>query len=192
MPNNIISPYLYFVKAVFKRAWLKGNLNNKFMKNFFLQMNPNDQIYAGFMVRAVATVIDMIITAPMVWAAFHIIGFDFSNLPTVEQMLSGVQIAETTEKRAADFVSWIISITYSVYFITSKNQATPGKRIMNIYVATKDGQKLSLNRCFARFFASLLSGILFGIGFLMVAFTKEKTALHDLLCNTRVFYGKKN
>ncbi len=164
------------------------------MRNFrsFLQINPNNQeIYAGFWVRLCATFIDMIITAPIIWAAFHIIGFDMTSLPTVEQMLEGIQPAETTEKRIADFVSWIISIAYSVYFITSKQQATPGKRIMNIYIATKDGRKLTVNRCFARFFASILSGLLLGVGFVMIAFTKEKTALHDLICNTRVFYGKK-
>jgi hypothetical protein len=159
---------------------------------YFLQNNPdNQEIYAGFVVRLVATVIDMIITAPIIWAALHIIGFDMSHLPTIEQVMSGVQVKETSETRMADFTSWIISITYSIHFITSKQQATPGKRIMNIYIATKDGKKLSVNRCFARFFASILSGLLFGIGFLMIAFTKEKTALHDLICKTRVYYGKK-
>jgi uncharacterized RDD family membrane protein YckC len=160
-------------------------------------MNTNNQetytgqIYAGFWVRLSAALLDMLITAPIIWAAFHIIGFDFTHLPTMQQMMVGIKPDETPEKKIADFVSWIISITYSVYFITSKHQATPGKRIMNIYIATKDGKKLSVNRCFARFFASILSGLLLGIGFLMIAFTKEKTALHDLICNTRVFYGKK-
>jgi len=149
------------------------------------------QIYAGFWVRFSAALLDMVITAPIIWAAFHIIGFDFTNLPTMQQMMAGIEPDETSGKKIADFVSWVISITYSVYFITSKQQATPGKRIMNIYIATRDGKKLSVNRCFARFFASILSGLLLGIGLLMIAFTKEKTALHDLICNTRVFYGKK-
>lgn len=164
----------------------------KNLKNILqINTNPNNEIYAGFVVRVCATLIDMVVTAPIIWAAFHIIGFDPSHLPTIEQMLAGIQPEETPEKRAADFASWIISISYSVYFLTSKKQATPGKRIMNIYVATKDGKKLSVNRCFARFFATILSGILCGVGFLMVAFTKERTALHDLICNTRVFHGKK-
>ncbi len=149
------------------------------------------QTYAGFWVRLSASLLDMLITAPMMWAALHIVGFDYSQLPTMEQMLAGVEPEETTAKKLVDFISWVISIAYSVYFISSKQQATPGKRIMNIYVATKDGQKLSINRCFARFFASILSGLLLGAGFMMIAFTKEKTALHDLICNTRVFYGKK-
>ncbi len=167
------------------------------MKNFrrsFLDNSTNQKIYAGFIVRAFAAIIDMLITVPMVLVMLYLVGlagFDFSHLPTVEQMFSDAEIEVTTEKRIADFISWVISIAYSIYFLTSERQATPGKRIMNIYVATKDGQKLSLNRCFARYLASLLSLILFGVGFLMAAFTKEKTALHDIICNTRVFYGKK-
>jgi uncharacterized RDD family membrane protein YckC len=149
------------------------------------------QIYAGFWVRFCATVIDMIITTPVMWAAFHLVGFDPSHLPTLDQMLAGIQVEETPAKRAADFVSWVISISYSVWFLTSKKQATPGKRIMGIYVATKDGKPLSVNLCFARFFMTILSALLCGMGFVMIAFTKEKTALHDLICNTRVFYGKK-
>jgi uncharacterized RDD family membrane protein YckC len=154
----------------------------------------NDQYYnqfAGFWVRALATLIDMAITMPLMWAMLHIIGFDMSSLPTLDQILAGAEIEKTPLTRLADFLSWVISISYSVYFITSKKQATPGKRILNIYIATKDGKKLSVERSFARFFGSILSGMIFGIGFFMIAFTKEKTALHDLICNTRVFYGKK-
>ena len=153
--------------------------------------NQLGQQYAGFFVRLFATVIDMIITAPIIWALFHIIGLDLGEMPTLDQILSGQQIPETPSLRIADFISWTISISYSVYFLTSKYQATPGKRILNIYVATIKGEKLLVNKCFARFFASILSGLLLGVGFLMIAFTKEKTALHDIICGTRVFDGKK-
>jgi uncharacterized RDD family membrane protein YckC len=153
------------------------------------------KIYAGFLVRFAATVIDTIFTAPLIWAIFYIIGLDFGSIPTAEQIIEELSsksslITENTTQKIADFISWVISISYSVYFLTSGKQATPGKQIMNIYVATKDGQKLSVNLCFVRFFASILSGLLFGAGFVMIIITKEKTALHDLICNTRVFYGK--
>ena len=168
------------------------NLNNKIKNNFNKNILDKDQIiYAGFMVRFFATLIDMVITAPLIWASFYIVGLDLSSMLTMDQILSGEEIKETTTQKVADFLSWIISIAYSIYFLTSKNQATPGKRMMNIYVATKDGQKLSINRCFARFFCTVLSGVLLGAGFLMIIFTKEKTALHDMICGTRVFHGKK-
>ena len=172
------------------------------MKNFFnynIKQNINfgngQGIYAGFAVRLVATFIDILVTTPLILAMFYIVGLDFTAMPTTDQMLdqifSNAQPVQNTTQKIADFISWIILISYSVYFLTSNKQATPGKRIMNIYVGTRDGQKLSVNRCFARFFASILSSALFGIGFLMIAFTKEKTALHDIICDTRVFYGKR-
>ena len=43
----------------------------------------------------------------------------------------------------------------------------------------------------ARFWALLLSGLVLAIGYLMVAFTQEKTGLHDLICNTRVVHGRR-
>jgi uncharacterized RDD family membrane protein YckC len=46
-------------------------------------------------------------------------------------------------------------------------------------------------KALARALASLLTAATLGLGFLMVIFTKEKIALHDLICGTRVFHGKK-
>ncbi|MFT6077715.1 MAG: putative RDD family membrane protein YckC [Rickettsiales bacterium] len=149
----------------------------------------NQEIYAGLWVRTKAAIIDMVITAPLLLVILYLIGFDFQSL-SIQKTLAGAPPENLIEK-IADFASWVISIAYSVYFLTSKQQATPGKKIMGIYVGTRDGQKLSLNHCFARFFATVLSGMAFGIGLVMIAFTKEKTALHDIICNTRVFYGKK-
>ena len=153
--------------------------------------NSQDKIYAGFWVRVAAALIDVIITSPLAFAILYIIGVDIAELGTLEQVIDGVAPEPTKAQRIADFISWVVAISYSVYFVSSKSQATPGKKIMNIYIATVDGKKLSVNQCFARFLGTVLSGLLLGAGFLMVAFTKEKTALHDIICKTRVFYGKK-
>ncbi len=198
------------------------------MKN---SSSAEDPIYAGLLVRLMAALIDVIIMTPIVWAVARLIGAEPTQMPSFNEMLEGVSPPEaTTAQRIANFLSWIIVIAYSVYFIISKKQATPGKRMMNIYVATKDGQKLSVNRASARILVSILSAtlFLFGValltfafiylktvslsifsylfisiivlfvsslcmyGLLIIAFTKEKTALHDIICGTRVFYGKKN
>ena len=37
-----------------------------------------------------------------------------------------------------------------------------------------------------RFFGKLVSGMIYGIGFLMAAFTKQRQALHDKMANTFV------
>ena len=63
---------------------------------------------------------------------------------------------------------------------------TIGKRIFGLYVLRPDGSKLGFGRAFARWLATNLSLILLGIGFLMIAFRRDKRGLHDLICDTMV------
>ncbi len=63
---------------------------------------------------------------------------------------------------------------------------TIGKRIFGLYVLRPDGSKLTFGRAFARWLATSLSLILLGIGFLMIAFRRDKRGLHDLICDTVV------
>lgn len=151
-----------------------------------------NQDYAGFWIRLIAALIDIIITLPFFAAIIYLFGTsDYTTIKIDEDFYSySAKGITSTSNHMVDLVSWIIAICYSVFFVTSKKQATIGKRVCNIYVATADGHKLSKLRALARFFTSMISLLLFGLGFLMVAFTKEKTALHDLICGTRVFLGK--
>jgi hypothetical protein len=43
-----------------------------------------------------------------------------------------------------------------------------------------------LGRAIGRYFAKLLSMLILGIGYIMVAFDSEKRGLHDMICDTRV------
>ena len=61
-----------------------------------------------------------------------------------------------------------------------------GKRVFSLYVVRPDGSKLSPGRALGRYLLTALSGVLLGIGYLMVAFRKDKRALHDLLAGTYV------
>lgn len=151
-------------------------------------------IYAGFWIRVLATLIDMMVTAPFFIAIIYLLGQnDYTLIKIDDDFQSYMEtVNASTSNRISDIMSWIISISYSVFFISSKKQATIGKRTCGIYVATKDGHKLSKLRAIARFFASILSFVTCGIGFIMIAFTSEKTALHDIICKTRVFRGKIN
>ena len=64
--------------------------------------------------------------------------------------------------------------------------ATPGKLAMGLRIRTADGGPLTVGRIIGRHFAVSLSGLIMGIGYLMVAFDAEKRGLHDHLCATRV------
>jgi len=74
---------------------------------------------------------------------------------------------------------------FEIFFI-GKYGATPGKMLMKIKVVAPDGGRVSYGRSTGRYFAKILSGMIFYIGFLMAFWDEEKCALHDRICQTRV------
>lgn len=64
--------------------------------------------------------------------------------------------------------------------------ATPGKRVIGICVVDLHGERISFARASGRYFAKFFSGLIFGIGYIMAAFTKKKQSLHDLIADTLV------
>ncbi|MCE3254571.1 MAG: hypothetical protein K0R25_65 [Rickettsiaceae bacterium] len=77
----------------------------------------------------------------------------------------------------------VFFVIYWIYFPSAEARATVGQRMLGIYIVTKEGDKISFFRSLVKFFFSFS---IFCIGFLMIPFTKEKTSLSDLVCNTRV------
>jgi uncharacterized RDD family membrane protein YckC len=130
-----------------------------------------DQRFAGFWIRVGAEGIDAIV---------------LSLITIVPTMVLAFQVPETT----IQIVGFFVSMVYYTIFQASGWQATPGKRLLGLHLMTADGERVGVARSFARFWGLILSGVLLCIGYLMVAFTQEKTGLHDLLCNTRVVHGR--
>ncbi len=84
----------------------------------------------------------------------------------------------------------VVSAIYNIFFLTGSWQATPGKRFCGIYVVNADGHKLTRAQSALRHATSGLSTFAFGLPYLTIAFTRDKLALHDMICSTRVVYGK--
>jgi pSer/pThr/pTyr-binding forkhead associated (FHA) protein/uncharacterized RDD family membrane protein YckC len=64
---------------------------------------------------------------------------------------------------------------------------TPGKRLLRLYVCPPGGSPgIGVGKAILRYVGYFLSAALLGVGFLLVAFSKEKRALHDLLAGTSV------
>jgi uncharacterized RDD family membrane protein YckC len=73
---------------------------------------------------------------------------------------------------------------YYVYYWGVKG-ATPGKRLLGLVVEHEDGSRpIGLTRATLRILCYTLSGLILGIGFLMIAFGGQ--GLHDRLAKTRV------
>ncbi|MGB4600714.1 MAG: RDD family protein [Trichlorobacter sp.] len=136
--------------------------------------------YAGFWIRFGAKFIDGIILG--------LVNF-------VTSMASTLLVGSQKSPQAAItvlvlnmIINVAIAVAYNAWFLTSKYQATPGKIACGLKVVTADGVRISGLRAIGRYFAEMLSSLIMGIGYIMVAFDDEKRALHDRICNTRVIY----
>jgi uncharacterized RDD family membrane protein YckC len=82
----------------------------------------------------------------------------------------------------------VLGAVYHVYFWGVK-AATPGKRLLGLVVQGRDGrQPIGIGRAALRLLGYGVSGLVFGIGFLMIAFGDG--GLHDQIAGTRVVRRK--
>ncbi|MBV9084662.1 MAG: RDD family protein [Acidobacteriaceae bacterium] len=137
-------------------------------------------VYGGFWRRFAAFLIDAVILVVITFPLRMILG------PAMVPNLNN-----PTPATAFGFfgVNWLIStavnLAYYVWFLSQKS-ATPGKMVLGLKVVTATGERISVGRATARYFAEILSSLILFIGFIMIAFDSQKRALHDHICNTRV------
>lgn len=143
--------------------------------------NPMDAVpKATFWMRAVATLVD----AAIVFGLQMMLGGLLALAGTVTVVGSDGGAGETAF--IVHFFSYLISFTYYIFFTGYCGQ-TPGKMVLRIKVVRQDGSPISYGRAaFREVPAKFLSGIIFGIGYLMVIFDDQKRALHDRLSDTYV------
>jgi len=141
--------------------------------------------YAGFWIRFGAKIIDNIILG----VANMIIGMAAGLLISSPAMANS-DPAEMTPALIGGvallyFLQIAIAAGYTSFFL-GKYSATPGKMALGIKVVRPDGNSISYMRGLGRYFAEILSAVILAIGYIMAAFDKEKRALHDHICDTRV------
>ena len=132
--------------------------------------------YGGFWIRVVAKIIDSVILY-FVNMIFMLFTVGFSSSENVAAMSIGVIINLV--------VQMATYLAYNTWFIGAMG-ATPGKMALGLKVITENGGKVSFKLASGRYLAEILSGMIFLIGYIMVAFDDEKRALHDRICETRV------
>lgn len=144
--------------------------------------------YAGFWIRMLAWLIDTIIlmvVASVVQFAF--LG-SFITVPNLQP--GGDPTAALSGMMGmigiVYLVNMVIGCSYEAGFVSSSLSATPGKLAVGLKVLRPDGSRVSLGRAVGRYFAKVLSGLILGIGYLIIAFDSEKRGLHDMICDTRV------
>jgi uncharacterized RDD family membrane protein YckC len=99
--------------------------------------------------------------------------------PKFEDIMAWTQMAQP----------WMLLFSAIYYILTTWVWgATLGKLIFGLRVVRLDDSPVGLKESVFRFLASVLSGMIFGIGYLFVAFRPDKRAMHDLLARTRVVH----
>lgn len=154
---------------------------------------------AGFWKRLAAIIIDSFIISMLMTP---IITYLYPQLPLIlqdyneaiayghQQIIMGVANQLNGILRTLLPISLAIHVLYFSLQESSRYQATVGKRILGIKVVNREGKRLSLWQAITRSLAKLISGFIFGLGYLMAAFTQHKQALHDLLTNCYVVDNK--
>ena len=154
---------------------------------------PLARVPGGFWRRLVAVIVDgaivSVVTMPLNLVFGALMGFGAS--------VSGDELQANGGLLALTYgVSYLLSLVtlffYYGWFYKTKG-ATPGKMLMRLRVASFDtGTNVTYWRAFAReTLGKFASGLFLGIGFLLVAFRRDKRGLHDLLLNTHVTYEPK-
>jgi uncharacterized RDD family membrane protein YckC len=142
--------------------------------------------YGGFWIRFAAYFIDYVI-------------LQLVNVVLLVGMFA-VMAASGGGDESASGPNFVIVLFYLLMFATAffyyvvptghpKMQGTLGKRIVGLRVIRENGENVGYGLAFGRMLAyGFLTGITLGIGLIMAAFDKEKRALHDHVCRTRVIY----
>jgi len=158
--------------------------------------------YAGFWVRFAASIIDSILVSalvgPLLMAAYGRGYFqpyiDFLRGSHVDLLTRLLVLDDAMQQPMySGTANYLIqyglpAVAIVVFWIA--RQATPGKMVFGIRIADAATlQRPSVKQDIGRYLAYFVSIVVFGLGFLAVAFDKRKQGWHDKLAGTVVIYG---
>jgi len=143
------------------------------------KLTPELQPKAGFWIRAVAYMLDSFLLGIVQVVLGLLIG-----------LVIGMLGMAAEGDPAVNTILWLfgatLSIGYAVFFTGYCGQ-TPGKMALRIKVIRTDGSQISYGRAALREIpGKFISSILLGIGYIMVAFDRQKQGLHDKIADTYV------
>ena len=140
--------------------------------------------YGGFWVRVVAYIIDVV----LIGVVGGVIGLVFGGVFGI----AGGDVSDPASGPSLllNLISVVLGVAYFAGMESSEWQATVGKKAMGLVVTDTNGNRISFLRALGRYFSKILSGLILGIGYIMVAFTERKQGLHDMIASTLVVKGE--
>lgn len=149
--------------------------------------------YAGFWLRFVAYLIDGVISGlaflVLLIPLFFLTGAGAALRLGSEEDISDDAAAFVGLSFIAGFFGIILLVSwlYHAFSESSSWQATPGKKLLNLYVTDLSGQSISFGRASGRFFAKIITGMIpLMIGYILAGFTEKKQAVHDMIASCLV------
>lgn len=136
--------------------------------------------YAGFWLRLLAVLIDMVVISIVFGLPLTLIYGE--AYWTGEEIIYGF---------------WDILFSYVLPFVATiwfwlRFAGTPGKILLRLRIVDADtGGKLTLGQSVGRYFAYLVSTIPFMLGFIWIGFDKRKQGFHDKLAGTVVIRDRR-
>ena len=131
--------------------------------------------YGGFWIRLVAYIIDAILISLVFGVVTSIFGIRYVDMDDLSHI-------DPTTNLLSLAVAWL----YFALMESSERGATVGKMAMGLRVVSNGGKRSSFMNATGRYFAKILSAMIFCIGFIMIAFTDRKRGLHDMIASTLV------
>ncbi len=133
------------------------------------------QYFAAFDQRLLATVIDHFLIF-MIYSLLILVSYIF---------------IQEKEQRIMVFLAlfpsiFIIKLIYGSFAESAKNQATIGKKLINIKVTDLEGSRITLYKSFVRNFSKILSILPLFFGYLYSFLNKKNQCWHDIAANTLV------
>ena len=155
--------------------------------------NTKSVQYAGFWLRFVAWIIDIIILAIPDSIIKSLLGASeaMKNVFVTDGRTFHLELSNLDSRPLFSYFLFSTALTWLYYSLmeSSPKQATLGKMVLKLKVTDMDGRRISFGRATGRHFAKIISGLILLVGYMMAGWTEKKQALHDMIANTLVVKG---
>lgn len=145
-----------------------------------IQTTREDMEYAGFWIRLLAYLIDVVIVSIAYCIILIPVGLAGRVLSRNAPGLGAMIMA----------VGYLIAGAFGIWYLLhfwARDGATPGKKLLHLKIVREDGvEPMGYGAAALRLLGYMASSFIFFIGFLMIAFTDRRRGLHDLIAKTVV------
>ena len=146
--------------------------------------------FAGFWRRLGAYTVDctIIFIIFIILASIASLAF-FSGAISANSKNFIADLADPARFSSMMILTWLFFISFNIAYFTyfyGTTGRTPGKMLFGLQVVSAEGAPISFGIAFLRAVGYLVSGALFNLGFIWIAFDKRKQGWHDKIAGTVV------